>query len=582
MARKRRIAELAGGEPPGPASLFGPDDDNVIPGEVVLALEADAAAEITVSIPSMPDRVRSTLTVTEELGGHLDNVLAELDVQSVTRVHGPSPTRVVNGLAVADDLGLDTTLRVRYAADQAPSQVAERLASLDAVSWAEPNRWRETTVVPNDPRFGSQWGLTRINCPDAWDLTTGDPSVVVAVVDSGVDLNHPELAALLLSGQDLVDFAPGSIPKLGWVFEGDFTGVDPDPQDENGHGTHVAGTICCASNNAAGVAGVAWNVRLLPVRVMVRIRETATGQVRGIGSGVTIAAGIRWAVDNGARVINLSLGGYEETTVEREAVAYAISRGVVVVASMGNDNSGEAHYPSAFPDVIAVAATDSADRRASFSNFGPWVDVSAPGVGVVSTYWDDTYAALSGTSMATPHVTGVAALVLSRNSSLTVAEVGNILRSTARPLRDAPDDPIPNDRYGAGLVQAAAAVRAAAPVVPRQQQSRQILCQPSELCPSVAPDVLCTSLQIACQPSVRIVCNSTPIACPSTLLRCRSLTVVCPVSRVIGCRSIAECPSLRCWESLRCEPGGGEPVEGMAAWEAYDPYGYDPYGSDYA
>ena len=297
-------------------------------------------------------------------------MLASVDVQSVSRVHGPSPTEVVAGVAMASDLGLDTTLRVRYAKAEAPDAVAKRLSRLKEVAWAEPNRWREAAIVPNDPQFAAQWGLTRIGCPDAWDHTTGDPAIVVAIVDTGVDLNHPELAPLLLAGQDLVDFAPGSVPKPGWVFEGDFTGVDAIPQDEVGHGTHVAGTVCCASNNGVGVAGVAWNVRLLPVKVLARVRETATDVVSGSGSAVHIAAGIRWAVDNGARVINMSLGGYGDTTVEREAVAYAVSHGVVVVAAMGNDNTNAPHYPSAYPGVVAVGATDSADRRASFSNVG--------------------------------------------------------------------------------------------------------------------------------------------------------------------------------------------------------------------
>jgi subtilisin family serine protease len=277
-------------------------------------------------------------------------------------------------------------------------------------------------------------------------------------VDTGVDLNHPELAPLLLAGQDLVDFPPGSVPAPGWVFEGDFTGVDATPQDEVGHGTHVAGTICCASNNGVGVAGVNWDVRLLPVRVLARIREVASGRVSGSGSSANIAAGIRWAVDNGARVINMSLGGYGDARVERESIEYAISRNVLVVAAMGNDNTNKPHYPSAYPDVIAVAATDSADHRASFSNTGSWVDLSGPGVDVQSTYWDDTYASLSGTSMATPHVAGVAALVLSQDTALTAAQVGDILRGTAEPLTDDPADQVPNEKFGSGLVQAGAAV----------------------------------------------------------------------------------------------------------------------------
>jgi subtilisin family serine protease len=582
MARRRRITELTEGPPATPASVYGPGEDNVIPGEVVFALEADAAAELPVSIPSGPASAATISAVTSFQSKGVDKALANLDVQSVARVHGPSPTDVVAGVAMAGDLGLDGTFRVRYGAAQDPAAVAKRLSAVAEVAWAEPNRWREASLIPNDPQFGSQWGLTRIGCPDAWDLTTGDPSIVVAVVDTGVDLNHPELAALLVGGQDLVDFPPGSVPRPGWVFEGDYTGVDAIPQDEVGHGTHVTGTICCASNNGVGVAGVSWNVRIMPVRVLARIRETATGRISGSGSSANIAAGIRWATDHGARVINMSLGGYVDTTVEREAVAYAISHGVVVVAAMANDNTNQPAYPAAYPDVIAVAATDSGDHRASFSNFGPHVDVSGPGVGIQSTYWDDTYASLSGTSMASPHVAGVAALVLSRNSSLTADAVGNIIRSTARPLRDNPADPVPNDQYGSGLVQAGAAVRAAAPI----PASRVVTCQRSIVAPCRSVGITCTSLRITCQKSFQLSCQkSVLLACPSVQILCRTVGVICQESASPACHpvSLADCPSLPCpAKSLACGPRGpGEPGELGVEWEEYDPYGYDPYGNLY-
>jgi subtilisin family serine protease len=590
MARKRRIAELTARQPPAPSSIFGPDDDNVIPGEVIVALEADSAADLTTSIPNVPGRGgRAEVAVTSFGATGLDKVLAGINVQSVERIHGASPTRVVDGLAMADDFGLDGTFRVRYAAADKPATVAGRLEKLGEVAWAEPNRWREAFLVPNDPQFGTQWGLTQINCPEAWDHTIGDPSIVVAVVDTGIDLNHPDLAVLVVAGQDLVDFPPGSIPKPGWVFEGDFTGVDANPQDEVGHGTHVAGTICAVSNNGVGVAGVAWNVRLMPVRVLARIRETATGRISGSGSAANIAAGIRWATDHGARVINMSLGGYGDTTVEREAVAYAIAHGVVVVAAMGNDDTTTPSFPAAYPDVIAVAATDSADHRASFSNRGPHIDVSGPGVGIVSTYWDDTYATLAGTSMASPHVAGVAALVLSRNTALTAAQVGNIIRTTAKPLKDNPADPVPNDSYGYGLVQAGAAVKAAAPIV----KTFQIVCQKSfiNICVtqgiSCQKTLFCPSQTLVCQISQRWICPSEQILCQ------RSIGSLCQVS-------LADCPSLpcplksvACQLSLACgrfEPGrpglpgrSGGPGVGEVAeeWEGYDPYGYDPYGSSY-
>ena len=447
---------------PAPASVFAPDAPTAIPGEVVLSVEPAPAADISVSIASLSAAEAVAPAAVEGIGlAAVDSVLAPLQVRDLAQVYPPAPPEVVAGISMAAKVDASTTVRVRYEADDDPEAVAEKLASLEGVAWAEPNRWREATATPNDPKFDQQWGLPKIGCPEAWDSTTGDPSVVVAVIDTGVDLNHPELESKLLPGQNLVDFPAGAESMRGWVLEGDFTGSDSNPQDDVGHGTHVAGTICCASNNGAGVAGVAWDVRLLPVRVLVRARELATGRISGIGSSANIAAGIRWAADNGARVINMSLGGYAETTVEREAIEYASGKGVLVIAAMGNDSVSQPHYPSAFDGVIAVAATDATDRRARFSNMGSWVDIAAPGVDIQSTHWDDDYASLSGTSMAAPHVAGVAALVFSQNGGLGAEEVGEILRKTAKGLKENPVDPIPNDQFGAGLVQAAAAVAAA-------------------------------------------------------------------------------------------------------------------------
>lgn len=568
MSRHRRIEDLVGGPPSQPGGVFGPTDDNVIPGQVVFALHAEAAAGVTVSIPGAPLRLpgEESSAVTRLGPSAVDNVLSRLNVKSITQVHGATPPDVVEGRAIANDLGLDGIYHVRYAAASKPEAVAERLGRLDEVAWAEPARYREACVVPNDPMYAQQWGLARINCPDAWDRTTGSTSVTVAVVDTGVDLNHPELAPLLVAGQDLVNWAPGSVPKSGWVFEGDFMGVDSDPQDEVGHGTHVAGTIACVSNNATGVAGVTWRTRLMPVRVLARIRETATGRISGTGSSVDIAAGIRWATDHGAQIINMSLGGYGDAQVEREAVAYAISRGVVVVAAMGNDNTDQPHYPSAYPDVVAVGATDASDRRASFSNRGNWIDVAAPGVQIQSTYWDDTYASLSGTSMATPHVAGVAALILAIAPTTTPAQVANILRNTAKPLRDTPTDAVPNDRYGHGLVQAAAAVNMAAPPKPSVVA----------LCPSVTvicQSRICPSTPVVCPKSRVLICQSQLLTCHPSI-PCPSSPINCPVHSVA-----AACPSLVC-PSVVCG-GGGPPVEQAAEFETYDPHGYDPYGGDY-
>ncbi len=307
----------------------------------------------------------------------------------------------------------------------------EQLQSRTDVLWAQPNYLRQVAMSSNDPRFGDQWGLRRIEAPLAWDTTTGTSTVVVAVIDTGVDLNHPDLQGHLVDGYD-------------------FIRPDRAPQDDNGHGTHVAGTIAATLNNNVGIADVAPNVSVMPVKVFGR-----TG--RGNDDGV--AEGLYWAVDHGAWVINMSFGpafsGTQATPMVEEAIEYASSMGAVVILAAGNRGTSEPPTLSQSQGVISVAATMPNDARAPFSNHGPWVHVGAPGTGIMSTFFDgtSTYRIESGTSVAAPHVAGVAALLLSLRPSLSPAEVDAIIRSTANPL--------PGEDIGAGRLNAARAVAAA-------------------------------------------------------------------------------------------------------------------------
>ena len=445
-------------------TTFGPDEDYAVPGEVLVKLAP--SAEISESIPSGPSgRIAGDLPTTFGVK-ELDQVARKLKAESIVRVHGPFPTFTAAEGSAAQFIGdIANTYRIRLGAPDADvTKAAESLAEVDAVVEASPNYLRFATVVPNDPQWGLQWGLLKIRCPDAWDRQRGSAATTVAVVDTGVDLDHPDLATRLITpGNDLVDLT-GVAPRTGWHFEGDFVTRDNIPQDDVGHGTHVAGTIAALTDNGVGVAGVDWFCRILPVRVLGRMVENVPpNRVTGIGTAADIGAGIRWAADNGAHIINLSLGGYNDTFVERDAVAYAISRGCVVVAAMGNDNTNMPSFPAAYPDVVAVGATTQADVRAAFSNTGPHIDVAAPGVGIRSTVWDNGYTDMNGTSMATPHVSGVAALIRACNSSLTGAQIAQILRDTARNLRDNPGDPVPNEAYGFGLVDAKAAIDRACP-----------------------------------------------------------------------------------------------------------------------
>jgi subtilisin family serine protease len=284
----------------------------------------------------------------------------------------------------------------------AGSSVAEAVEALEQradVADAQPNFVYTTQVFPNDERFAELWGLPKIGAPAAWDSGTGSRDVTVAVTDTGIRLNHPDLAANIVPGGH------------------DFIGNDDDPSDEHGHGTHVAGIIGATGNNTTGVTGVNWSVGLLPVRVL-----NASGQ----GSTFTIAQGFRYAAAR-ARIVNASLGGSANDAALQSAIVDSPNTLFVVAAgNSGLNTDVTASYPCAYPEpnIICVAATDSLDSLAWFSNRGTTtVDIAAPGSSILSTWNDGGYNTISGTSMATPYVAGAAALVWSRNPALTAAQV---------------------------------------------------------------------------------------------------------------------------------------------------------------
>lgn len=292
------------------------------------------------------------------------------------------------------------------------------------VEYAEPNFIaKPLETIPNDPDFSSQqWGPQRIRAPEAWDITTGSSSVVVAVVDTGVTATHPDLAGKVLPGYDFVD-------------------NDDDPTDEHspiGHGTLVAGIIGAVTNNAIGIAGLSWESPILSIRVC---------DASGSCLFDAVSDGIVYAVDNGAKIINLSLGGRFSSSTLEDAVNYAWDQNVLVVAAAGNSRR-DVDYPAAYPNVVAVGATDRDDQKAWFSSFGPQLDIVAPGVSIYSTNFSDSYTGVSGTSFSSPHAAGAAALLLSHDPSLTNEQVRNILESSALDLGDSGWDQF----YGWGMV----------------------------------------------------------------------------------------------------------------------------------
>ena len=371
-------------------------------------------------------------------------------------------------------------------AEDLPNAVA-KLSAEQTVRYAEPDYVVQHMSAPNDPSFAQEWALNNtgqtggtpdadIDAPEAWNVVTGSATVVVAVIDTGVDYNHPDLVANMwtnpgeISGNGLDDDADGYVDDVrGWNFYGD----NNNPMDDHFHGTHVAGTIGALGNNGVGVSGVAWQVRIMPLKFL-----------SASGSGFTSDAveAIHYATVKGARILSCSWGGGGYSQSLKDVIDQAGTAGILMVAAAGNDsnnNDVSPAYPASYKssNIVAVAATDHNDQLAGFSNYGTnTVHVAAPGVGILSTFpttmtaamssagLTTSYGRISGTSMATPHVSGVAALALSQTPGLTVAQLRD--RLTQR-----------SDRLGnlAGVIQSAGRLNAFNVVNPDWQAGPALL-----------------------------------------------------------------------------------------------------------
>ena len=306
--------------------------------------------------------------------------------------------------------------------------------------YIEANYLYRATAVPDDPQYNKQWNFRAINVEQAWDETKG-AGVTVAVIDSGVSKEQvPDLK--------LTNFVKGY----------DFVNNKDDASDDHGHGTHVAGTIAQSTNNGYGVAGIAYEASIMPLKVLA---------ASGGGTVADIAEAIKFAADNGADVINMSLGGGGASNMLEEAIKYAHNKGIVIVAAAGNEGRNAASYPARYPDVISVSATDATGDKADYSNFGAGVDISAPGGSAASetskiiqnTINPETgkseFIGLHGTSMAAPHVAGVAALIKATGVE-DPNEVFAILKQSSRKIEE---DHL--NHFGSGHLDAGAAVQLA-------------------------------------------------------------------------------------------------------------------------
>ncbi len=325
--------------------------------------------------------------------------------------------------------GIHRIYQLEFPEDADVKDIVEDLLELPEVEYAEPDykgsvepqedeKPAEMTIpiserrkkfIPNDPDYGKQWGLEKIRAPYAWKWRTQGNDIVLAIVDTGVDYNHPDLKENIFRD------------NAGKVVGYNFVRKNKDPIDGGKHGTHCAGIAAAVGNNGIGGTGVGWHVKIMPVKSLSDF---------GFGFSEDLADGIVWAADHGAHVISNSWGSPSASRTVREAIRYAQKKGVIVIAAAGNSNTNRRFYPASYPEVIAVGATAQDDERASFSNYGDYVDVSAPGSAIYSTLPLGHYGTFSGTSMAGPFVAGAAALALQENPTLNAAQMEELLKAT--------------------------------------------------------------------------------------------------------------------------------------------------------
>lgn len=378
--------------------------------------------------------------------------------KSLTSIDQVDRTLAARDLTVIEHLEEAGIQRLAVPAGK-EQEMARWLASSDLVEYAAPNYIAYAAIEPNDDYWSSmQWNMRLIGAPAGWDIVTGTQAITIAVLDTGIDLDHPDLVSKLVPGSNIIEF-----------------GTPPD--DDHGHGTHVAGIAAASTNNWIGVAGVDWQARLMPIKVC---------DSEAVCPYSAIIDGIYNAANSGAQIINLSLAGWDDFEGLHEAVRHvAETRGVFVVTAAGNCAAGGVGcpginpiaYPAQYDETIAVGAVTRYDQWASYSEYHPYVDIVAPGGDGVSPIWSTNlnagYSSRSGTSMSVPHVSGLAALIWAINPALTAEQVWEVMRDTASKVDSFPYVNGRNDHCGYGRIDVATALQRVAPglVVPQTQLS---------------------------------------------------------------------------------------------------------------
>jgi thermitase len=356
-------------------------------------------------------------------GSNGDNLHVEDELLVQIKV-GVPPEKLDEILRVNESFVINEIPQIRVKVIKVPSHTIEHLmmalSKNPHVNFVEYNSLASASAIPDDSYYASQWHLSKISAPEGWNINTGSDDVPIAIIDSGVDPTHPDLASKLLAGYN-------------------FIADNADTHDVLGHGTAVAGSAAALSNNYTGIAGVAWNNPIMPL-VVLNSNNYATYS--------DIANAITYAADRGIKVINISIGGSSSSSTLQNAVNYAWNKGVVIFASAMNNSSSTPYYPAACNNVVAVSATTKDDTLASFSSYGNWVDISAPGVSILTTNKGGSYGSWSGTSFSSPISAGLAALIMSANPSLTNQQAVDIIKDNADDLGVAGFDP----SYGWGRI----------------------------------------------------------------------------------------------------------------------------------
>ena len=452
-----------------------PPEPTYVPGEVIVKLKDGQTNGVRLfsqqGLPAAGGHEAALLRLQVEYGLSNEGPVFRR-VQRALEYQGLTDGQVQGTIGVASVVGpvasarratnLDLLRFYLLKTDRDVRAVCAELRDDPDVEYAQPNYIYERCTEPNDPEFPDQYAHQLIQMSDAWDISTGSHDIVVAVLDTGVDVNHPDLKDNIwvnedeIPDNDLDDDNNGYIDDVnGWNFGDENNDVKPEGGDWfgiAGHGTQVSGVIAAMGDNGEGVCGINWYGSIMVLRLSLEI------------TSAEVAAALDYAAANGAHVANMSFSsddfGPEGDPIVKTAIDNAFAQGVLLVASAGNDDTAQPHYPAAYYNVMAVASTNGEDIKTGHSSFGHWVDITAPGTDIVTTDLDNEYIATAGTSFSAPYVGAVGALVLAHRPQLTHVEVRAILENTTDPVYYGDLDP--NHGYvGTGRVNAYQALLAA-------------------------------------------------------------------------------------------------------------------------